>query len=94
MQSAIDKGFWWLGIVIAMSSLLAVVYIWRVIEALYLAPPREDLTEVREAPLSMLIPLGIMALACLYFGTETSLSVGAAKTAAAQLLAGPIAMAH
>ena len=94
VQSAIEKGLWPLGIVIAMSSLLAVIYIWRVVEALYLAPPREDLTEVREAPLSMLIPLGIMALACLYFGTETSLSVGAAKTAAAQLLAGPIAMAH
>ncbi|MFT6694633.1 MAG: multicomponent Na+:H+ antiporter subunit D, partial [Paracoccaceae bacterium] len=45
-----------------------------------------------EAPMSMLIPLWIMAIACIYFGFATDLTLGAAKTAAEGLLAGSAGM--
>ena len=42
----------------------------------------------------MLLPLWIMALACIYFGFETDITLGAAKTAAQALLAGSSGMMH
>ena len=66
-------------------SLLALIYIWRVVEVAYLQPPPDD-AKVEEAPLSMLIPTWVLIGASIYFGIETSLSVGVAKTAASLLL--------
>ena len=41
---------------------------------------------MEEAPLSMLVPTWVLIGASVYFGVETSLSVGVAKTAAELLL--------
>ena len=69
-------------------SLLAVVYVWRVLEMAYLRRPTDsDGPVVREAPLSLLLPTWLLIGANLYFGIHTDLSVGIAKKAAA-LLAG------
>jgi multicomponent Na+:H+ antiporter subunit D len=40
----------------------------------------------------MLIPMWIMALACIYFGLATDITLGAAQTAAQGLLAGSSGM--
>ena len=93
VQAAIEKGYWPLAMLIVASSLLAVMYVWRLIETLYLSPPNGERT-IQEAPLSMLLPLLIMALACIYFGFETDITLGAAKTAAQALLAGSSGMMH
>ena len=93
VQAAIEKGYWPLAMLIVASSLLAVMYVWRLIETLYLSPPNGERT-IQEAPLSMLLPLWIMALACIYFGFETDITLGAAKTAAQALLAGSSGMMH
>mgnify|MGYP003117245992 FL=1 len=69
------------------SSLLAVIYIWRVVEVAYFRPPPEG-TETREAPLSLLIPTWIFILGSFYFGIETSFNVGFAKTIASFLMGG------
>ena len=88
--AALEKNLWPVAILIVLSSLLAVIYVWRVIEVAYFhAPPqRAQGEEIREAPLSMLIPLWVLIGANLYFGIETSASVGVAEEAAKFLLRG------
>ena len=70
---------------VLVGSLLALIYIWRVVEVAYLQEPPEGQT-VTEAPLSMLIPTWILIGASIYFGIDTSLSAGVAETAARLLL--------
>ncbi len=67
-------------------SLLAVVYVWRFVEAAYLQPPPAAAPSGGEAPLSMLLPAWTLVGACVYFGLETSFTVGFAADAAALLL--------
>jgi len=86
VEAALENGWWGFAALIVASSLLAVIYVWRVIETLYLAEPIEGGNN--EAPLMMLIPMWIAALACIYFGFEASLVVESSRTAAEGLLAG------
>ena len=75
-------------VVVVFGSLLALIYIVRVIEAAYFQPSPDDAGDIREAPLALLAPLMVLALACLYFGIDTDLTVGVAKIAALSLLGG------
>ena len=84
---ALDLGLWWLVGVIAVSSLIAVAYVWRVVEAAYLREPSGALP-AGEAPAEMLVPALLMTALCVYFGLETSFSVGGAREAAELLLSG------
>ena len=77
-----ERGWWPAAALVFLSSLLAIAYVWRVVEVAYLRPTPDDLTGVREAPLSMLIPAWVLIAATVYFGVETSLSVGIAEQAA------------
>ena len=79
---AIEQKNWVVVGGILIGSLLAVVYIWRVIEVAYFRPIPKDAPSVHEAPLSMVIPTWILIGATLYFGIETSLTVGTANQAA------------
>ncbi len=91
VQAALEKGWWPVALMIVASSLLAVIYVWRVIETLYTKPPASDVI-AGEAPLSMLVPLWIMAIACVWFGLDTDLTIGASQTAAQGLLSGSAGM--
>jgi multicomponent Na+:H+ antiporter subunit D len=87
--AALEKGWWWLAALILLSSLLAIVYIWRVVEVAYLRPAPADAPS-GEAPLLMLVPMWALVVANVYFGIDTSVSVGVAQRAAASLMgAGP-----
>lgn len=86
IQAAIEKGWWYIAVLIVASSLIAVIYIWRVIESAYFRDPPEDLKNVKEAPLSLLIPAWILVIGNVYFGIETSLPVSMAELAASTLL--------
>ena len=89
VQAALEKGWWPVAMLIVASSLLAVVYVWRVVEALYLKTPgTAAAAAARDVPLGMLLPLWGMALATIYFGFDTNLTLGASRTAAQALLAG------
>jgi multicomponent Na+:H+ antiporter subunit D len=92
VQGALEKGWWPLALLIVASSLLAVVYVWRVVEALYTKPATGRAAEATDPPLSMLMPIWIAALACIYFGLDTTLTIGSARTAAEGLLAGSASM--
>jgi multicomponent Na+:H+ antiporter subunit D len=86
--AAIELGWWPIVAVIIVGSLLAVVYIWRVVEVAYLQPADDDTR--CEAPLSMLVPTWVLILANFWFGIDTRVTVGIAERAAAMLSgAGP-----
>ncbi len=84
---AIERGWWWLVALLVVSSLLAVIYIWRVVEVAYFRDTESGSAQrAEEAPAMVLVPLWLLALANIYFGIDTRLTVGAASTAAGQLL--------
>jgi multicomponent Na+:H+ antiporter subunit D len=91
VQAALEKGWWPIAVLIVASSLLAVIYVWRVIEVLYMQPTPEDST-VQSAPMSMLVPMWIVTLACIWFGLNTDMTIGAAQAAAQGLLSGSAGM--
>ncbi len=86
VQAALEDGFWWAAVLVVFSSLLAVAYVWRVVEAAYFQPRPEAAIPVGEAPLAMLIPTWILILANFYFGVDTSVTVGVARQAAEALV--------
>jgi multicomponent Na+:H+ antiporter subunit D len=85
--AALEKQQYWLAGAIVLSSLLAVAYVWRFVEAAYFrtAP---DHAPRQEAPLSMLIPAWLLVAATIWFGFDTSATVGAALDAARHLVGG------
>jgi multicomponent Na+:H+ antiporter subunit D len=86
VMGAIQAGLWPVAVLILLSSLLALVYIWRVVEVAYFRQPPDDAPEVKEAPISLLGPIWVLAGATVFFGVFTSLSVGTASAAARMLL--------
>ena len=86
VRGALEGGMWPLALLVLLSSLLALVYIWRVVEVAYFkAPPEED-GAIAEAPASLLVPTWLLIGGTLVFGFFTSLSVGVAEAAAHMLL--------
>jgi len=85
IQAAFESGQLWIAALVVISSLIAAVYVWRVIEIAYLQPAPAD-SQAEEAPLSMLIPIWILVLANFYFGIQASLTTGMARRAAEMLL--------
>jgi len=72
--------------VIVVSSLMAVVYVWRVVESAYFGTRDDALAMPREAPLVPLIGAWVAALANLYFGLSPALPFELSSDAAAILL--------
>ncbi len=87
--AALEVGWWPVAVLVLLGSLLAVVYVWRVVEVAYFQDPPDGSTAVREAPAAMLVPTWIVIVSTLVFGVWTALSVGAAQQAAAALLGAP-----
>lgn len=83
---AIDKGWWALGFLIVGSSLITLVYVGRVLEVAWLREPAAGLAEASDPPLSILLPLLLLAGATIYFGFDTDLTVGIAEKAGQALL--------
>lgn len=86
--AALESGQWWIALAIVLSSLLAVIYVWRFVEAAYFREPDAEIAKLKEAPLEMLVPAWLMIAACFYFGLDASLTIDGAVQAAATLLQG------
>jgi len=86
ITGAMDKGWMPVAVLLIVSSLMAVVYIGKIIDVMYFKAPPEDSTLVKEAPKSMLIPCWIFAILTLYFGLDTRLTAGLAGRVASNLL--------
>ncbi len=72
-------------VVILGASTLALVYIWRVVEAAYLAEPREGAAH-KEAPWSLVVPTCALALLNLWFGVAGTDVIQTAQEAARVLI--------
>jgi multicomponent Na+:H+ antiporter subunit D len=86
IRASFEAGLWPLGVLVVLSSLLAVAYIWRVVETAYFREPTAEAARATEAPLSMLIPTWVLIGACIYFGIDAELTVDTAFRAAGALM--------
>ncbi len=81
--AALEISWWPVVILILLGSLLALIYVWRIIEAAYFSTDKTDHTDgaitQSEAPLQMLIPIWILVIANIYFGIDTRFTVGLSK---------------
>lgn len=90
-MAALDKGMWWAAVIIMFSSILAIIYIGRMLLAAYFQSPPEVNGQVvvkNEAPLMMLIPMWILAILSIVIGVNAGFVVQAAEGAAQVLLGG------
>ena len=90
IQAALEKGWWIVAVLVVISSLVAIVYVWRVVEVLYLQAPADGVegTAVNDAPASMLVPIWLLVAAIFLFGFDASWTLDVARQAAEGLLAG------
>lgn len=88
--AALETGPWGWGLVavILVSSLMAVVYIWRIVEALYFQAPVAGGPPVSEAPIQLLLITGLVAFLNIYFGLFPQVPLELANSAAALLIEG------
>ena len=89
IKAAFAAGYWPLVVLIVFSSVLAIIYIWKIIEAAYFKTADSVsslIAENRTSPYLLYIALGIFVLANIYFGLETSISVGTANEIAYDFL--------
>ncbi|MEL7061985.1 MAG: monovalent cation/H+ antiporter subunit D family protein [Acidobacteriota bacterium] len=89
VRGAFERGSVFIAGLILISSLLSLVYVWRVVEAMYFREVSVEVESAREAPASLLIPAWALILACLWFGLSTDRTVGVASLAVDELLAPP-----
>jgi len=85
VTAALQAGWWPVAVLVLLSSLLAIVYVWRVVEAAYFQPAPAA-PGVAEAPSSMLVPALLILAVSIYAGIDTSLTVGLARRGAEALL--------
>ena len=85
VQAALEQGMWPVAGVVLLGSLLALMYVWKVVEVAYFREADPELG-ISEAPLSLLVPTWVLVLSNLYFGINASDSVGIATRAAEVLL--------
>ena len=86
IQAALEKGWWIVAMMIVFSSLLAVIYVWRVVEVIYFQKASKASLGINEAPLSMLIPTWLLIGSAFYFGIDATTTLEVAFTAAAALM--------
>lgn len=86
LTSAVESEQYAVAVLMLLSSLLAVVYVWRVVEVMYFAEPTEKAKTATEAPMSMLSITWIVIGSTLVFGVWTDWSAGLAGHAAAVVM--------
>lgn len=85
---ALDHGWWLLVAAIVGSSVIALLYVGRVLEVIWLRPPSSQTADAGEPPLAMLLPIVLLAAATVFFGLDTEWTAGIASKIAAMLLGG------
>ncbi|BCP52770.1 cation:proton antiporter [Kaistia sp. 32K] len=83
---ALEAGLGWLAILIVASSVLAVLYVGRIVEVVWFREPAAAARASREAPLELLVPMWILAGATIWFGLDAEWPAGLAAAAANSLL--------
>ena len=88
--ASLERGWWPIVVVILIGSLLAVIYVWRIVEVAYFSNEDSDETNnyTKEAPLSLLIPTWILVIANLVFGISATFTADISKSIATVLFGG------
>ena len=68
----LDQGWWWAAMILMFTSVLAVVYIGRILEAVFFRAPTNPNKRQKEAPMIMLVPLWILALTSIWIGVDAT----------------------
>ncbi|NVB42415.1 monovalent cation/H+ antiporter subunit D family protein [Pseudenhygromyxa sp. WMMC2535] len=85
---AMNEGYWLLALVVLLGGVLALIYVWRLVEIIYFKQPDDPQKPIKEAPLTMLIPMWILIAASVFFGLNASWTANSAAAAANLLLGG------
>ena len=88
VAAALEAGWWPAAAAMLLASLIAVAYVWKMVESAYFRAPPPAAPPVREAPASMVVAAWGLAGANLWFGIDASLPITVAQRAAAALLGG------
>ena len=86
--AALERDWWWLAILIVVSSMLTAVYVGRFIEAAWFREPEGAVATVTEPPIEMLLPIVFLSLVTVYFGIDADFLVDVVELADSELLAG------
>ena len=88
--AALEQDMWPIAVLVLLGSLLAIAYVWRLVEVAYYQQADNAHVDVQEAPISLLIPIWTLVAANVYFGIDTRLTVGVSEMATRALFgAGP-----
>ena len=90
VNALFEHGWWWAVAVVMFSSLLAVVYMGRILEAVFFRAPSNPNKRRKEAPMLILIPLWVLALANIWVGVQGGFVAGLAEDAALSLFIGDV----
>jgi len=90
LNSLLEINNWLLFIIVIISSILAIIYIWKVVDSLFFGELDKKHKDIKEAPISMLIIMFILALANIYFGFNTEFTADLAKSASHDLFSGVV----
>ena len=86
---AIEKGWWIVVLAIAISSILALIYVGRIIEIMWFQEPEDsEISKFPNIPIEMTIITVILTLATIYFGVDTRFTAGLATLAVENVLLG------
>ena len=85
--AALERGWWPVAVLVLLTSLLALAYVWRVVEVAYFREHQGD-ERPREAPWTLLWPTWALVVLNLYFGIDAGRTAGIARQAAEALMAG------
>ncbi len=88
IKASIEAGYWGLVVIIVFSSVLAIIYIGRVIEAAYFKPEATNTAPLnnKKMPYLLFLSLFIFSFINIYLGIETSLNVDMAFQIAHELI--------
>ncbi len=88
IKASLEAGYWALVVIIVFSSVLAIIYIGRVIEAAYFKPEAKNTAPLnnKKMPYLLFLSLFIFSFINIYLGIETSLNVDMAFQIAHELI--------
>jgi len=87
ITATLESGWWWAAALIVFSSVLAVIYMGRILEAVFFKAPVNPRKVRKEAPLLLLMPLWVLALANLWIGLDAGFPLDLATNAAEAMFA-------
>lgn len=86
IAAALQAGAIWIVAVLAAGSLLTLVYVGRMLEAIFFRPSKPGAQTAREAPAGVLVPLLVLAGLSLWFGIDATLPESLANASAVALV--------